>query len=85
MATTSLNIVQRLGGPTLTTACATFLGWRLAVLHSPGVSSAFTMTFVLLCSFHLALILAARRLPLSLESVERPSLTIDAARLESID
>jgi MFS family permease len=29
MATTSLNIVQRLGGPTLTTFCATFLGWRL--------------------------------------------------------
>ena len=28
MATTSLNIVQRLGGPTLTTLCATFLGWR---------------------------------------------------------
>jgi EmrB/QacA subfamily drug resistance transporter len=30
MATTALNIVQRLGGPTLTTVCATFLGWRLA-------------------------------------------------------
>ena len=29
MATTSLNIVQRLGGPTMTTLCATFLGWRL--------------------------------------------------------
>jgi predicted MFS family arabinose efflux permease len=29
MATTALNIVQRLGGPTLTTLCATFLGWRL--------------------------------------------------------
>jgi MFS family permease len=25
MATTSLNIVQRLGGPTMTTLCATFL------------------------------------------------------------
>jgi hypothetical protein len=34
MATTSLNIVQRLGGPTLTTLCATFLGWRLAAVHS---------------------------------------------------
>src|SRR5580693_7189402 len=30
MATTSLNIVQRLGGPTMTTLCATFLGWRLS-------------------------------------------------------
>jgi hypothetical protein len=26
MATTSLNIVMRLGGPTMTTLCATFLG-----------------------------------------------------------
>ena len=85
MATTSLNIVQRLGGPTLTTVCATFLGWRMAVVHSTGTSSAFTMSFALLCGFHSVLILAARRLPLSLESVERPSLTIDAARLESID
>src|ERR1700688_3900659 len=44
MATTSLNIVQRLGGPTLTTVCATFLGWRLAVVHSADTSSAFTMS-----------------------------------------
>jgi len=70
MATTSLNIVQRLGGPTLTTVCATFLGWRLAVVHSEGVSSAFTMSFVLLCSLHALLIMAASRLPRSLESVE---------------
>jgi len=72
MATTSLNIVQRLGGPTLTTVCATFLGWRLGVVHSAGISSAFTMSFALLCGFHSVLILAARRLPLSLESVGRP-------------
>ena len=85
MATTSLNIVQRLGGPTLTTVCATFLGWRMAFVHSADTSSAFTMSFALLCGFHSVLILAARRLPLSLESVERPSLTTDAARLESID
>ena len=85
MATTSLNIVQRLGGPTLTTVCATFLGWRMAVVHSADKSSAFTMSFALLCGFHSVLILAARRLPLSLESGERPSLTTDAARLESID
>ena len=70
MATTSLNIVQRLGGPTLTTVCATFLGWRLAGVHSEGVSSAFTMSFILLCSLHLVLILAARGLPRTLESVE---------------
>ena len=72
MATTSLNIVQRLGGPALTTVCATFLGWRLTVVHSEGVSSAFTMSFVLLCSLHSMLILAACRLPRALESVEHP-------------
>ena len=85
MATTSLNIVQRLGGPTLTTVCATFLGWRLAVVHSEGMSSAFTMSFVLLCIFHSVLILAARRLPVSLESVEYPRVTTDAAHIELID
>ena len=85
MATTSLNIVQRLGGPTLTTVCATFLGWRMAFVHSADTSSAFTTSFALLCGFHSVLILAGRRLPLSLESVERPSLTTDAACFESID
>jgi predicted MFS family arabinose efflux permease len=34
MATTSLNIVQRLGGPTMTTLCATSLGWSLRTGHS---------------------------------------------------
>jgi EmrB/QacA subfamily drug resistance transporter len=68
MATTSLNIVQRLGGPTLTTVCATFLGWRLAGVHSAGISGAFTMSFVLLCSLHSMLILAARRLPLTVRA-----------------
>jgi EmrB/QacA subfamily drug resistance transporter len=72
MATTSLNIVQRLGGPTLTTLCATFLGWQLAV-HSPAnVTSAFTISFALLCSLHAVLILAAMRLPLRLEKIEVP-------------
>src|ERR1700723_2925562 len=33
MATTSLNIVLRLGGPTMTTLCATFLGWRFEWSH----------------------------------------------------
>jgi EmrB/QacA subfamily drug resistance transporter len=72
MATTSLNIVQRLGGPTLTTLCATFLGWQLA-LHSPAnVIGAFTISFALLCGLHAVLILAAMRLPLRLEKVRAP-------------
>jgi EmrB/QacA subfamily drug resistance transporter len=72
MATTSLNIVQRLGGPTLTTLCATFLGWQLA-LHSPAnVTGAFTISFALLCSLHAVLIFAAMRLPLRLEKIQAP-------------
>jgi len=72
MATTSLNIVQRLGGPTLTTLCATFLGWQLAV-HSPAnVTNSFTLSFALLCSLHALLIVAAMRLPLSLKKIQHP-------------
>ena len=43
------------------------------------------MSFALLCGFHLVLILAARRLPLFLESVEHPQLPTDAAYIELID
>ena len=66
MASTALNIVQRLGGPILTTLCATFLGWRLAVSHEhAALQSAFAAAFVLLCAFHALLFAAAMRLPLS--------------------
>jgi len=72
MATTALNIVQRLGGPTLTTLCATFLGWQLAI-HSPAdVANAFTISFAFLCSLHALLIVAALRLPPSLEKTPIP-------------
>jgi hypothetical protein len=55
MATTTLNIVMRVGGPTLTTICATFLASRLAPAHTPAaVQRAF-------------LLAAAMRLPLSVE------------------
>jgi EmrB/QacA subfamily drug resistance transporter len=68
MATTSLNIVQRLGGPTLTTLCATFLGWRLGMAQSSaGLSGAFTAAFVLLCGLHALLFAAALRLPFSID------------------
>src|SRR5271156_1411138 len=64
MATTSLNIVQRLGGPTMTTLCATFLGWRLSAAPSPAVTSdAFAEEFGLLCFLHVLLFLATLRLP----------------------
>jgi EmrB/QacA subfamily drug resistance transporter len=70
MATTSLNIVQRLGGPTLTTLCATFLGWRLGAAHSSaGLIDAFTAAFLLLCVLHACLFAAALRLPLFIGKV----------------
>ena len=66
MATTTLNIVMRIGGPTLTTICATFLGWRLGSAPGhEGMLGAFSAAFILLCTFHGLLIAAAMRLPLS--------------------
>jgi len=67
MATTALNVVQRLGGPTLTTLCATFLGWRLEAAHIHNSAlGPFTAAFLLLCALHALLFLAAMRLPLSI-------------------
>jgi predicted MFS family arabinose efflux permease len=66
MATTALNIVMRMGGPTLTTMCATFLGWRLAAPTTAPVSNA----FALLCGFHLVLCAAAMRLPNRIRKAE---------------
>src|SRR6202453_145921 len=84
MATTSLNIVQRLGGPTLTTLCATFLGWRLGMAQSSAsLSSAFTAAFLLLCGLHACLFAAALRLPLSLDkTTEQPLAEESPALLE---
>lgn len=69
MATTSANIVQRLGGPTMTTLCATLLSWKLAS-HGAGapqeVSRAFAVGFMLLCGVHALTFLAAVRLPIRL-------------------
>jgi MFS family permease len=73
MATTALNIIQRLGGPTLTTLCATFLGWRLAAAHVHETQlSPFTAAFLLLCVLHVLLFAAAMRLPLSLPKAAEP-------------
>jgi len=65
MATTSLNIVQRLGGPTLTTLCATILEWRLkSEVGQPVMLNAYGWAFLLLCALHALTFLAACRLPL---------------------
>jgi EmrB/QacA subfamily drug resistance transporter len=64
MATTAMNIVQRLGGPTLTTLCAVFLGWRLsATADLASTSGAFVAAFGLLCALHALLFCATLRLP----------------------
>ncbi len=50
MATTSLNICQRLGGPVLTTVSAVFLDWRMAVSGRMSIPfGAFSTTFLGLC------------------------------------
>lgn len=70
MATTSINIVQRIGGPTLTTLCATFLGWRMAAVPShSGVEHAMTESFLLLCILQALLLLVTFRLPASLDRI----------------
>jgi EmrB/QacA subfamily drug resistance transporter len=82
MATTSLNIVQRLGGPTLTTLCATFLGWRLGMAQSDvTLSTAFTAAFLLLCGLHALLFVATLRLPLSLDKATEQSLAEETPAL----
>jgi EmrB/QacA subfamily drug resistance transporter len=84
MATTALNIVQRLGGPTLTTLCAAFLGWRLgADVSQDALLGPFTAVFLLLCTLHALLFAAAMRLPLFADgkAEQRPGVS---EQLESI-
>jgi MFS family permease len=70
MATTSLNIVQRLGGPTLTTLCATILEWRLnSQVGRPVALNAYGWAFLLLCALHALTFFAACRLPLRIGKV----------------
>jgi EmrB/QacA subfamily drug resistance transporter len=58
VATTTLNILQRLGGPAATTVLAIFLHSRVGAV--PG---AFVATFWLLCAIHALTVVAAMRLP----------------------
>jgi MFS family permease len=82
MATTSLNIVQRLGGPMMTTLCATFLGWRLGLAHSHvSLANAFAAAFVLLCLLHALLFAASLRLPLSIDRTTETSPAEEASMI----
>ncbi len=73
MATTSINIVQRLGGPTMTTLTATFLAWEMGTNASgASLSTAYAAAFLLLAALHLATFLSAVRLPRWLGDVAVP-------------
>lgn len=64
MATTSINIVQRIGGPTMTTLCATLLAWRLGAAGAvPLGMSAYAWAFVVLALLHALTVVTAGRLP----------------------
>jgi EmrB/QacA subfamily drug resistance transporter len=58
VATTTLNILQRLGGPAATTLLAIFLHSRIG-----AAPAAFVATFWVLCAIHTATVFAALRLP----------------------
>ena len=64
MATTTLNIVQRLGGPTLTTLMAAFLAWRMHFVGSvDGIARAFMLSFLAIAVLHVLLLVSTLGLP----------------------
>ena len=64
MATTAINIVQRLGGPVMTTLVAIFLEWKLVPDRSSVmVMKPFAAAFWLLSGIHGLAFLSAMRLP----------------------
>ncbi|WP_218883777.1 DHA2 family efflux MFS transporter permease subunit [Burkholderia guangdongensis] len=69
MATTTLNVVQRLGGPALTTLCASLLEWRLGVPASGhATANAYVWAFLLLCALHGLTLVAASYLPVRVDA-----------------
>ena len=63
MAATTLNIVQRIGGPTLTTLCALFLSWALAGHVGHFALNAWAEAFLVLAALHAIMVLATLTLP----------------------
>jgi EmrB/QacA subfamily drug resistance transporter len=63
MATTTLNILQRLGGPTLTTLCALVLAELLGAHPTLVGLNAWEATFLLLAMLHAVMAATAVRLP----------------------
>ena len=68
MATTTLNIVQRLGGPTLTTLCALVLAELLGTHATLVGLNAWAATLVLLALLHAVMAVTAMRLPGTMSS-----------------
>ncbi|AOI73556.1 disulfide bond formation protein DsbA [Burkholderia ubonensis] len=72
MATTSLNIVQRLGGPVFTTLCSLFLAWRLQSAPAGDAGAfAYASAFALLCALHALTFVMSLRLPLRSDAAGR--------------
>jgi EmrB/QacA subfamily drug resistance transporter len=63
MATTTLNIVQRLGAPILTTVCAFFLARMLQTHSGHSGLNAWALAFLLLAALHALTLLTAIQLP----------------------
>lgn len=63
MATTTLNVIQRLGGPTLTTLCAVFLTSMQTEKGDPLSSQAWGYAFLLLTTLHAVTFVTAMLLP----------------------
>lgn len=65
MATTTMNIVQRLGGPTWTTLCTLVLAWQLReqVHIAQWMPGPYAWAFIALCALHGLTCLATTRLP----------------------
>lgn len=63
MATTTLNIVQRMGGPTLTTLCAVLLARAQQAPTEHVVGTPWVWSFLLLAALHASMTLAAMLLP----------------------
>lgn len=62
MATTTLNLAQRLGGPVVATACAQFLAWRQTG-NAAHAASPYLQAIVLLAVLHAVCAAAAFQLP----------------------
>src|ERR1700730_5643753 len=83
MATTTPNILQRLGGPIMTTAVAIVIEWKGAngarFFHFP-----FSAAFIFLTAFQGLLVLSALRLPIRIEHGHDASLDVRKEALEAV-